>query len=272
MGEAMEPAEDDDGLEAGRDRAWEMLDFLPKGAAHPSLAATTIEMAAVTTVPDIRGGMPRPSMLTWPRVALAVPLLLASLAVGFAVGGYRRETVLEGPVAVVAAITRHLPVLKEAGSVEFLEQFSKRDIPLPRRFVGPRGPAFEEPSAREPYPELEAAIADFREAFAADADGLAPRPFKRPVERPAERQTERPPEAFAWIERIPAAERQAAVVLARALADPARSDLRDAAARWHQWVLASDPVERRILPTLGTKDRLEWLIRRSRRGMRPPPG
>lgn len=267
MGDGMETPQEDDGLEAGRDRAWEMLDLLPKGAAHPSLAATTIEMAAVTTVPGIRGGITRASMLTWPRVGLAVPLLLASLAVGFAAGSARRETVPEGPLAVVAAIARHLPVLKEAGSVEFLEQFSRRDIPPPRRFVGPRGPAFEEPPVREPYPQLEAAIADFREAFAVDA-GAPPRPFKRVPERPMERQAE----AFAWIERIPSGERQAAVTLARALADPSRSDLVDAASRWHQWVLSSDPVERRILPTLGTQDRLEWIMRRSRRGMRPPSG
>ncbi len=237
---------DDDLFEAGRERAWRMLDHLPKGEAHPSLAATTIEMSAVGPA---GGREPRAVSTRWRRRAIAAVVLASSLTAGF-VAGSRAKALPDDPLA--AAVGRHIAVLTEAGSVEFLRRFSARDIPPPRRRGGPR---FEADSVvfPEPYPALDDAIEDFRAALAASPSRL-PR-WTDAARRAAESLS---PAAF-----------QAAMDTARALADPGAEPLIEAARRWHQWVLASDPVERRILPTLGTRERLEWLARRGRPFRRP---
>ncbi len=247
---------DDDVLEAGRERAWRMLDLLPKGEAHPGLAATTIEMSAVTTA---GGREPRRSEAArWRRRAIAAAVLAASLAAGF-VAGSRVNRGPDDPLAI--AVGRHMAVLAEAGSVDFLRALSARDIPPPRRPGGPRSEA-DDAVSLEPYPALDAAIADFRAALA----GSPPRDPRRD-EQALRAAGSIPPGGF-----------QAAMATARALAAPGAEPLVEAARRWHQWVLASDPVERRIVPTLGTKERLEWLARRNRpwrppgfRGPFPPP-
>lgn len=235
---------DDDLLEAGRERAWRMLDLLPKGEAHPSLAATTIEMSAVGPA---GGREPRAASTRWRRRAIAAVVLASSLTAGF-VAGSRVNQVPDDPLA--AAVGRHMAVLAEAGSVEFLRRFSDRDIPPPRR---PGGPRAEGAVAPEPYPALDAAIEDFRAA-------LAESPSRHP---------RRPDAARRAAESLSPAAFQAAMDTARALADPGAEPLVEAARRWRQWVLASDPVERRILPTLGTKERFEWLARRGRPFRRP---
>jgi hypothetical protein len=237
----------DDVLEAGRERAWRMLDFLPRGEAHPSLAATTIEMSAVTTA---GGREPRRSeAVRWRRRGIAAAVLASSLAAGV-VAGSRVNRMPDDPLAI--AVGRHMTVLAEAGSVDFLRALSSRDIPPPRRPGGPRSEA-DDAVAVEPYPALDAAIADFRDALA----GAPPRDPRRDEQ------------ALRAAESIPAGGFQAAMATARALAGPGAEPLVEAARRWHQWVLASDPVERRIVPTLGTKERLEWLARRNR-PWRPP--
>lgn len=238
--------EDDDLLEAGRERAWRMLDHLPKGEAHPSLAATTIEMSAAGPA---AGREPWAASARWRRRVIAAVVLSCSLTAGF-VAGSRVKPLPDDPLA--AAVGRHIAVLAEAGSVEFLRRFSARDIPPPRRRGGPRSEA-DNAAAPEPYPALDDAIEDFRAALAA----------------PPSRVSLRPDAARQSMESLPPAAFQAAMDTALALADPGAEPLVEAARRWHQWVLASDPVERRILPTLGTKERLEWLARRGRPFRRP---
>lgn len=236
---------DDDRLEAGRERAWRMLDHLPKGEAHPSLAATTIEMSAAGPAAGLQ---PRAASARWRRTIAAVALA-SSLTAGF-VAGSRVKPLPDDPLA--AAVGRHIAVLTEAGSVEFLRRFSARDIPPPRRRGGPRSEA-DNAAAPEPYTALDDAIEDFRAALAA----------------PPSRVSLRPDAARRAAESLPAAAFQVAMDTARALAEPGAEPLVEAARRWHQWVLASDPVERRILPTLGTRERLEWLARRGRPFRRP---
>jgi len=237
---------DDELLEAGRERAWRMLDHLPKGEAHPSLAATTIEMSAVNPA---GGREPWAASARWRRRAIAAVVLACSLTAGF-VAGSRANRAADDPLA--AAVGRHMAVLAEAGSVDFLRKFSGRNIPPPRRPGGPRSEA-EGAVAPEPYPALDAAIEDFRAALAGSPSRVSLRPD-------AARQS---------AESLPAAAFQTAMDTARALADPGAEPLVEAARRWHQWVLVSDPVERRILPTLGTKERFEWLARRGRPFRRP---
>lgn len=253
--EAHGDAHDDDWRESQADRAWDMLDLLPKGAPHPSLTSTTIEMAAVTTA-EAGGRMGKTSFRAdGQRWAIAGVIVAASLAAGFVAGSTQRPPVGGSP-AVLAAVDRHLPVLREAGTLDFLEAIARRGPPLPRRFSRPpRGGPADEPPEIEPYPQLDAAVDDFRAAFFVAGEPPPRRPW--------------PPDRIPAVERLSANELRSLMATARALGDPSRPELVEAAKAWHQWVIASDPVERRILPTLGTKERLEWIERRSRPWRRP---
>jgi hypothetical protein len=123
---------------------WELLDVLPAAAASPDMMATTIEMAAVPAgemmsrtgsgATTARGGRPAEAA-AWPPVRQWLPgaaIVLASLLAGIAVG---RATVPipESTILACLPVVQHLDLLREAGSVGFLEAVAKSGYPPPRR-------------------------------------------------------------------------------------------------------------------------------------------
>ena len=115
---------------------WELLDVLPAAAASPDMMATTIEMAAVPAGEMIsrtgsgattaRSGRPAEAA-AWPPVRQWLPgaaIVLASLLAGIAVG---RATVPTPETTILAClpVVQHLDLLREAGSVGFLEAVAK---------------------------------------------------------------------------------------------------------------------------------------------------
>jgi hypothetical protein len=123
---------------------WELLDVLPAAAASPDMMATTIEMAAVPAgemmsrtgsgATTARGGRPAEAA-AWPPVRQWLPgaaIVLASLLAGIAVG---RATVPNPEWTILASlpVVQHLDLLREAGSVGFLEAVAKGGYPPPRR-------------------------------------------------------------------------------------------------------------------------------------------
>ena len=263
---------------------WDLLDVLPAAAASPDMMATTIEMAAVPADAMIsrtgkgtwtdgvattgRGGRPAKAS-GWPPVRHWLPgaaLVLASLIAGIAMG---RATATNAESAILASlpVVQHLDLLREAGSVAFLEAVAQGGYPPPRR------PPLAQSKAdvREDEEEFDAAIAALRSAGEATAnrETLAAR-REQVLQMPdaTRRQLERSVGTF---QRLSGADRSDLVAVGQALADPSREQLLKAARIWHLWVQLRDPADRRDVIDLSAKDRLEWLDRWTRIDSRPDP-
>lgn len=249
---------------------WEVLDSLPRAATSPELLATTMEMAAVS-VPSpggLQGGRsPARSRLTGAAV------VLAALAAGVAVG---RATAPQAESALLASlpVVQHVDLLRQLGSVGFLEEVARREYAGPRRLPPTRSPE----DVRADDEEFDAAIAALASLDAAPPDSAtlaARRQEVLSLSDAARRQLERSAERFS---RLSAADRRDLVALGRALGDPARGELVEAARLWHRWVQLRDPADRQDVVDLSTTDRLECLDRWTRfdaprgdgrEGMRP---
>jgi hypothetical protein len=256
---------------------WDLLDVLPAAVASPDMMASTIEMAAVPASAAIsrtgsrvgtdsrpassRAGRPAPAA-SWPSVRQWLPgvaLVLASLLAGIAVG---RATAPSPELALLASlpVVQHLDLLREAGSVAFLEAVAKGDYPPPRR----PPPAQSKEDVREDAEEFDAAIAALRAGGAVTADRETVSLRREQVLRMPEaqrRQLDRSVETFQRLNRV---DRSELIDVGRALADPGREQLLKAARLWHAWVQLRDPADRRDIIDLSDEDRLEWLDRWSR--------
>ena len=256
---------------------WDLLDVLPAAVASPDMMASTIEMAAVPASaaisrtgsrigPDGRAtsgrvGRPAPAA-AWPSVRQWLPgaaLVLASLLAGIAVG---RATAPVPESALLASlpVVQHLDLLREAGSVAFLEAVAKGGYPPPRR----PPPAQSKADVRADAEEFDAAIAALRTGGAVTADRETLSLRREQVMRMPEaqrRQLDRSAETF---QRLNRADRSELIAVGQALADPGREQLLKAARLWHAWVQLRDPADRRDIIDLSGEDRLEWLDRWSR--------
>lgn len=270
---------------------WDALDVLPAARSTPSLASSTIEMAAVSVAG--RGQVSRSSTdaavdgrVRWIVASLIVA---ASLTAGLLTGSSGSARRLPRPPEV-AVVIKHLEVLQEAGSVAFLEAFAKGNYTLPFGRDGRRGRPDgaedgsdgnadrSEPAEPRfvPAPELDAALSDFRLAFVY-GEFVVPSPPDGPEagDNPSDALRENVLQFEVnrlTFNDMPPSQRDAYVALAEELAKPQRSDLVDAARLWHGWVAFADPVERAGLVELPMSERLEWLDRRVRQWRRFMPG
>jgi hypothetical protein len=195
-----------------------------------------------------------------------VAIVLASLLAGIAVG---RATapIPEWTILASLPVVQHLDLLREAGSVGFLEAVAKGGYPPPRR----PPPAQSKADVREDAEAFDAAIAALRTAgdVSTSRETLVAR-REQVLQMPdtARRQLERSAGTF---QRLSGADRSDLVALGRALADPRREQLLKAARIWHLWVQLRDPADRRDVIDLSAEDRLEWLDRWTRIDSRQEP-
>ena len=249
---------------------WDVLDALPRATASATLAATTVELAAVAgdrrSREAARGGR---GVFRWLGPAAVVA---AALVTGTVAG---RITAPDPDLRVLEnlPLVRHFDLLREAGSAKFLEEMQRRRYPLPLRVLVRQSPEVRDEERKEFAADLADLAADFRAAPGADLS-TARRAAVQSLPAEERVELERAAESFA---RLSAAERRALDAVARELVDPARQDLRDAAEAWHQWLLSARPEDRAEIVARGTDKRLEWLDWYAARfdgrgGDRPPRG
>ena len=242
---------------------WEVLDSLPRAATSPDLLATTVEMAAVS-VPSTgpQGGGSSPARFRLTAVAVVLASLVAGLALGRATAP-RAESVTLANLPIV----QHVDLLRQLGSVGFLEEVARRDYSGPRRQPPTRSP--EEVRADDEAFDAAIAALGSLDSAGPDAATLAERRQEvLALPETARRQLEKSAERFS---RLSAADRRDMIALGRALGDPARGELVEAARLWHRWVQLRDPADRQDVVDLSTADRLECLDRWTRFDMRDMP-
>ena len=266
------------GADAGMDAApagalsdvWVLLDELPRGAASAALTATTIEMAAVAVASA--DTIARPARLRWIGPVAAV---VAALAIG-AVAGRVTAPDPDRKWLEHLAVVRHLDLLREAGSVTFLEAAAGRGGP-PLLMVLRQGTDAARQAAAGFNAKLDALERLER------ADDAARRDFVAGLAVEERAELER---SFREFMNLSAAERKTLDAVAAALCDQGRDDLRDAARDWHRWLAAIRPEDRDDVIASNTDKRLEWIDwyasridGRGRPGQpdrppsdRPPPG
>lgn len=253
---------------------WDLLDALPRPASSVDMAATTIDMVAAAVDAAERrgaGSSAAASGRRWPirwlsPAAVVAASLVAGVVVGRATAPDPEERVLEN-----LPLVRHLGLLREAGSMAFLEAFGDRGAAMP--------PRLPPDAARDGRREFDEAIHDLETDHALGAEARPLMAQRRDalagLSRAEQEELERSVQEYSALS---ATQRRDLKRVAEALADPRRQSIRDAARAWHLWIAASDPPDRRNIVELDDEERLEWIDRRARfrdweRGDRrgPPP-
>jgi hypothetical protein len=237
---------------------WQVLDALPTVSAGVDLAATTVDLVAAKVAGAARSRDREPVGLGGWLVRLAA--VTAALAGGLVVG---RVTAPDPDRWVLdkLPLIEHVGLLREAGSVDFLEAVAERMAASqgpPRWLRYGRDPQSLRDDAREFDAALDQLEADAT-ARARGADLLEPR--RRQVTKlPADKQAEleRAAETFRGLSSI---DRREMTAVAAALADPTNGRLRDAARMWHVILAAMSPVIRRTVIEMPAAERLEMLER-----------
>lgn len=251
---------------------WDLLDELPPANASRMLAATTVELAAAGT--GARSGQGWRGWLERGLTGWRGPVVIVGLAlVSGVVAGRLSQPGLGGRLFDDLPLVQHLDLLREAGSEKFLEAVAARDPGLPPRLViraGPEAAARAGAAWRAELDSLAAALADEADPAASRIQSRRNAIAALPIEDKVE--LERAVRAFG---RLSANEQQAVAAVARALVDPTRPQLREAAVVWHQWLAAVRPEDRAEIIDAGTDKRLEWIdwyARRPEGFGRPGPG
>jgi len=221
---------------------WGVLDVLPRASGAIDMASTTVEMVAVSIdEPSRTGAVVRRWLL--PAAAVA-----ASLVAGVVVG-WATAPEAKGRRGGDLALVGHLDLLREAGSVSFLEEVAQRKYRLPSR----PGPLRNPEARRADADEFMAEVAALGRELEARAGGSERQ--SRELLSP-ERQVELTKAATAFGQ-LSAAEKKLLDATARALVS--RPDLRQAALLWHQWLSTARPEDRDGIIAKPSEGRLDWL-------------
>lgn len=221
---------------------WDLLDALPRANASEALAATTVDMVAV----HLRGRRAAGPVRRLGPLAAVAAALVAGIVAGRVTAPDPDRQILER-----LPLVKHLDLLREAGSTKFLEAMHQRRYPLPMRLMIRQGPGAREDERRQ----FEAEVA----ALGAELAAGSPAGRRESVQALSVEERLELEKAAEQFMRLSATERRAVEAVAEALVDPARQDLRDAAAMWRQWLLSARPEDRAGIVARGTDKRLEWL-------------
>jgi len=253
---------------------WNLLDELPPATVSRTLAATTVELAAVGSAARARAtdgwrGICSRVASGWRGPAAVVALALVT---GLVAGRLSRPDV-EARLLEDLPVVQHLDLLREVGSEKFLEAVAARDPGVPLRLVvrsGPEAAARAAANCRDKIDSLASMLAADDGPAAARSRARKEAWAAMPLEDKVD--LERGARDFA---RLSPNERRSLATVARALVDPSRPHLREAAVVWHQWLAAVRPEDRQEIIDAGTDKRLEWIdwyATRLEGAGRPGPG
>jgi hypothetical protein len=255
---APEPAGRASGPAGDLGDVWQMLDALPTASAGVDLAATTVDLVAAKVAGAARSRDREP--VGWggwlARAAVVTAALAGGLVVGRATAPDPDRWVLEK-----LPLIEHVGLLREAGSVEFLEAVAER---MAASHGPPRWLRYgrDQQSLRDEAREFDAALKHFEADAAAQAGGtdVVETRRRQVTKLPADKQAdlERAAETFRGLSSI---DRRELTAVAAALADPTNGRLRDAARTWHVILAAMNPVVRRSVVEMPAEERLEMLER-----------
>jgi len=237
---------------------WQMLDALPTASAGVDLAATTVDLVAAKVAGAARSRDQEP--VGWGGWLARAVLVTAALAGGL-VAGRATAPDPERWVLEKLPLIEHVGLLREAGSVEFLEAVAER-------IAASQGPprwlryGRDQQSLRDEAREFDAAVTHLEADAAAQARGtdVVEARRRQVTKLPADKQAdlERAAETFRGLSSI---DRRELTAVAAALADPTNGRLRDAARTWHLILAAMNPVVRRSVVEMPAEERLEMLER-----------
>jgi hypothetical protein len=239
---ATTPAAEGDAPRDALADVWGVLDVLPRASGAVDMASTTVAMVAVSIDEPRRAGA---VVRRWLLPATAVA---ASLVAGVVVG-WATAPEVKGRRGGDLALVGHLDLLREAGSVSFLEEVAQRKYPMPSR----PGPLRNPEARRADADEFMAEIAALGRELVAAAGG-SDRESREPLS--PERQVELTKSATTFGQ-LSAAEKKLLDATARALV--ARPELRQAALLWHQWLSIARPEDRDGIIAKPSEGRLDWL-------------
>jgi len=237
---------------------WQMLDALPTVSAGVDLAATTVDLVAakVAGAARNRAGEPAGPGVWLVRLAVVAAALAGGLVIGRGTAPDPDRWLLER-----LPLIEHVGLLREAGSVDFLEAVAERMAASqgpPRWLRYGRDPESLRDEAREFDAALNNLEADVPTRARAGDELEARR--RQVTKLPADKQAEleRATETFRGLSSL---ERREITAVAAALAEPANERLRAAARIWHVILAAMNPVVRRTVIEMPVEERLEVLER-----------
>jgi hypothetical protein len=256
---------DDRDAAAALGEAWEILDVLPRARAPVPLAATTLEMVAAEVEPAPSrdaGSTRRPRPWLGPIAAV-----VASLLAGFAAG---RLTLPAADRFLIdnLPLVRHLDLLRELDSVEFLADIARTRPAPPRRLLFATGRVDLQEEQRR-YTKQVAALRAAGPWGEAGRASLADRREELGRLGPDERGRLR--DAAGEFADLPPADRRRLEEVAAAIVDPGRDDLREAGRLWRLWIAASDPLDRDAIIASDAAQRQAWMKRQARTEWPGPP-
>ena len=256
---------------------WDLLDALPRSAGLRSMTSTTIDMVAARVKEEPRASR---SVLKWWRLKwiVSAAIVIAGLVLGVVAG---RATMPESDTRSLEylPLAQHFDLLKEAGSIQFLEDVAKGHYPPPRRFpLAPHNRPDGSPSEKNGngYRQLDAARAALQsQPFGSKTTAQALAQRREAVASLSDADRESLADAVDAFQKLSLTRRRDMIALAGAIGDWPTDRLQPesllAAARlWHQWVESRDPAERKAMIDLDGAERLEWLDHYARANGQPP--
>ena len=260
---------------------WDLLDALPRSAGLSSMTSTTIDMVAARVKEEPRASE---SVLKWWRLKwiVSAAIVIGGLVLGVVAG---RATMPESDTRALEylPLVQHFDLLKEAGSIQFLEDVAKGHYPPPRRFPLARHNRPDDSPDGSPseknangYRQLDAARAALQsQPFGSKTTAQALAQRREAVISLSDADRESLADAVDAFQKLSLTRRRDMIALAGAIGDwrtdRFQSESLLAAARlWHQWVESRDPAERKAVIDLDGAERLEWLDHYARANGQPP--
>jgi hypothetical protein len=223
-------------------RAWDMLDELPRAEVGESFTQTTVEMVALSAareLTEVKGRSRRLDRVLWGAAGAGIVITALTSYLVFSAFFSRPNTQLKRDLPVI----ENIELYQIADSVEFLRQLEDTGLFVTAWFAAPERaeePQEEEPQEEKPQEEKPQEQGTEKLEQMSDAEKTALLQKKRRFDELSLAEQAKP--------------RQIHDELAR---DPRQADLRRVLERYHDWLRTLTPPERAEVLSLPADKRIE---------------